>query len=492
MVSSHGSNGTPNGHSHSSAAVAHAMAGVPNDEKFDWKPQPAAAALVGRLLEAFLRRCAPARVLAERMHAESANRMVDWLDHIRLPYDEELRGELLETGFVHKPAGEAFGRFTHEGGIFPDVILDVSATEKCVKLAIKVDSVPHFLAVWGVGPERAIEGAPFSAFRTACAFSTPGAELWVVERHGYKGYAHDEMPVIHPARLAHQLDQFCRRRRDWPTDAQGFEHARSLIDAAIHDFGGDSHARDRAAALWFEAERRYWMRRNHAAQVQYARQNKLGLGWANHDHHTYRSSRESFTFLIATLERLGVKCRERYHAGAEAGWGAQVMESPTAGIICVCDVDLTPDEASVDFAHEPLPDRGPGASLGTIGLWCALHGEAFLQAGMHHLECMFDWHALKDQLERDAQIKTMAPFTTFTFLRQAFTEGERWSVNPARVQRLLASGRLTQDEARDFIACGALGSHLENLERNDGYKGFNKEGISDIITRTDARKHRLG
>jgi hypothetical protein len=35
---------------------------------------------------------------------------------------------------------------------------------------------------------------------------------------------------------------------------------------------------------------------------------------------------------------------------------------------------------------------------------------------------------------------------------------------------------------------GAIGSHLENLERNDGYKGFNQQGVSDIISKTDPRK----
>ena len=38
------------------------------------------------------------------------------------------------------------------------------------------------------------------------------------------------------------------------------------------------------------------------------------------------------------------------------------------------------------------------------------------------------------------------------------------------------------------LMLGAIGSHLENLERNDGYKGFNQHGVSDIISRTDPRK----
>ena len=35
---------------------------------------------------------------------------------------------------------------------------------------------------------------------------------------------------------------------------------------------------------------------------------------------------------------------------------------------------------------------------------------------------------------------------------------------------------------------GAIGSHLENLERNEGFKGFNQTGVSEIISATDPRK----
>ena len=34
----------------------------------------------------------------------------------------------------------------------------------------------------------------------------------------------------------------------------------------------------------------------------------------------------------------------------------------------------------------------------------------------------------------------------------------------------------------------SLGSHLEILERNDGFKGFNQTGVSEIILKTDPRK----
>jgi hypothetical protein len=138
-----------------------------------------------------------------------------------------------------------------------------------------------------------------------------------------------------------------------------------------------------------------------------------------------------------------------------------------------------------DFAHEPLPEQD---HLGTVGLWCGLHGDSFLQAGMHHLEAQFDFDSLREQLEREAGVKTMNPFTNFPYLRQAFTEGERWPVAESRIVRLLSKNLITQQQADEFRVNGAIGSHLENLERNDGFKGFNQQGVSEIISATDPRK----
>jgi hypothetical protein len=82
----------------------------------------------------------------------------------------------------------------------------------------------------------------------------------------------------------------------------------------------------------------------------------------------------------------------------------------------------------------------------------------------------------------------MVPFTDFPYLRQAFTVGEMWPVEASRIDRLLRAGKISPDQAERFRRDGALGSHLEVLERNDGYKGFNQTGISDIIHRTDPRR----
>ena len=127
-------------------------------------------------------------------------------------------------------------------------------------------------------------------------------------------------------------------------------------------------------------------------RVQKARQDRLGLGWANHDHHTFRCSRRFFPRVIRMFESLGFFLRERFHAGEHAGWARQILEHPTTGVVIFADLDLAPEEATRDFAHRALPDlRRPN----TVGLWVGLHGESILEAGMHHLEAQFDFDALR-------------------------------------------------------------------------------------------------
>ena len=63
-----------------------------------------------------------------------------------------------------------------------------------------------------------------------------------------------------------------------------------------------------------------------------------------------------------------------------------------------------------------------------------------------------------------------------------------WPVAAERIDALVADGSITDEEAATFRRDGAIGSHLEILERNDGFKGFNQTGVSEIIGRTDPRK----
>jgi hypothetical protein len=86
----------------------------------------------------------------------------------------------------------------------------------------------------------------------------------------------------------------------------------------------------------------------------------------------------------------------------------------------------------------------------------------------------------------------MPRFTDYTHLKQAFTKGEVWRVGSGRLERAKALGYLSPAQADRILREGALGSHFEVLERNDGYKGFNQEGINRIILATDPRRAELG
>ncbi|MGH7214873.1 MAG: hypothetical protein ACREIT_08925 [Tepidisphaeraceae bacterium] len=444
---------------------------------FEWSRHPEADQLVRGLVDGLLSRCAPVARLAEAMREQTGTRFFDWVDHLVLPVTSRLEQELLAAGFVSKSVPGAVRCLVHEGGMFPRVLLGEGAVSR---VAIKVESVTDFLCAWHVPPAEPTEGAPLSPLRRARAFEEDGVELWVIERHGHRGFDLPEWSARQSALALRHAESFRRRQRDFSDDVAGFIAANRLIDAAVADLGVGY-----ACDLFFAAEREYWQRRNRAGQMQKARQDRLGLGWANHDHHTYRSSREHFSRLILTLEKLGFVCRERFYAGAEAGWGAQVLEQTDAGVVVFADVDLSPDEVLGDFARNPLSSRD---ELGTVGLWCGLHGEAFLQAGMHHLEAQFDFDVVREQLESREDVHVMKPFTDFPHLRQAFTEGERWPVREGRIARLLDRGLITHEQAESFRRQGAIGSHLENLERNEGFKGFNQRGISQIISHTDPRR----
>jgi len=460
-----------------------------NPATMSWECQPRAWQLLLREVDRLCAANPYAGRLRERLRDETGTRLVDWLDYICLAPAEPLRDELRSAGFEPSADGTTYH---HPGGLFPRWVLSDSTTGiPRPGLGLKVESVDAFLAAHPEAPAALTDvdeqgtprahGSPDASLRWSLVADAPHAALVIVERHGVDGFTGTEPDDAQRAAIANAWSLFDERPRPLPLDDRpaGFAEARRRFETVSQQLG-----RDRACDLFFASERRYWQQRNHAARVQRARQDRLGLGWANHDHHTYRSSREHFAALITTLELMGFECRERFYAGAQAGWGAQVLEQPVCGLVVFADVDMSPDEVTGDFPHQGLPPRD---SFGTVGLWCQLHGEAFLSAGMHHLECQFDFEAARAQLA-SAGVPSMAPFTDFPFLRQAFTEGEMWQVPEEHLRELVRRGVLTETQAAEFQAHGARGSHLEILQRDEGYKGFNQTGISDIIHRTDPRK----
>jgi len=61
-------------------------------------------------------------------------------------------------------------------------------------------------------------------------------------------------------------------------------------------------------------------------------------------------------------------------------------------------------------------------------------------------------------------------------------------VRQERADALLKNGSITENQFQEFMSNGAIGSHLENLQRKGGFKGFNQHAVSLIIAETDPRK----
>lgn len=442
---------------------------------FDWKCHPRAEKLLLEAVEEAALKNHSIDQLQKNLMEKTSTRLFDWLDHVILPVDLNNENELKETGFTLQESKKDYKVYRHLGAQLPAVVL--SETAQDVGLAVCVDSIADFILAHG-GTSAHIEGSPFSGFRRCLISKERDVPLWIVERRGTLTMEPQEMPDTYLKAYIQASEKWKLRPRSLVDEDKAMEQTLALAQELADEVG-----RNLAAWIVLEGERQYWQARNLAGQLQKNRQDRLGMGWANHDHHTFRSSRRHFSHLVKLFEILGFKCRERFYAGQEAGWGAQVMENPSCRLILFLDVDLAPQEIEGDIAHEPLPEL---SEYGTIGLWCALHGDSILKAGMHHLEAQFMFDHLTHDLDQ-AGIKMMNPFSFFPYLKQAFTAGEMWPVDISRLQKLLDEKKITSEQAQKFSEHGAIGSHLENLQRREGYKGFNQKNVSLIIKKTDPR-----
>jgi hypothetical protein len=331
--------------------------------------------------------------------------------------------------------------FYHPGALLPRIVLSGNSSGPDQVAALRVESIADFLQANGFRAE--IEGGPLSPLRRALVSAENGVDLTVVERRGTGDYEPVYPEDAYVRIYLEAMEAWQKRPRTGDNEEQIFQEIFRIADRLVRQLGPDM-----AAHVVCLCERTYWLSRNFAARMQQGRQDTLGLGLANHDHHTFRSSRRNFSRLVSLFIRLGFKNRERFYAGAEAGWGAQVMENPAAGLTLFLDVDLAPEEVATEFDFERLI-----ADL-------ARHGVGY-----------------------------MAPFSNFPYLKQAFSVAERWEVDPPRVEKLVRDKAITAEQSERFLSQGAVGSHLEDIERREGYKGFNRKNVSAIIRETDPRRH---
>lgn len=445
-----------------------------NDDKknIKWENYPGAWEWNLAQLETFARANEDIASLSSLLNRSAGARLIDFTDHIMVPESAETIEQLQSYGYRLK------GReLTHPDAILPRVALSAGNGQP-IGAAVKVDSIAQYLMVRGL--DLPILGSPFSAFRQCTVSTRDKVSLQVIERRA--SYAVE--PVTEKKDYLdlyfHILEQWQTRSRDVDHPVDAMEKTIQLAQQLVKKAGTDL-----AAYLFFEAERRYWQSRNRAAAVLKKNLDRIGVGWANHDHHTFRSSRELFSQLVRFFTVLGFHLREKFYAGEEAGWGAQVVENPVIDIALFLDVDLESHELDIDFLNRDLPhDR----KLGTVGLWCALHGDSILKAGLHHLAVRSDFDKLTRILAGE-NAGMMNPFSTLPYLKQAFTHGELWPVNPERVNALREQNHISAGSAEKFLKQGAVGSHVENIQRADGFKGFSQKEVSKIIKETDPQTY---
>ena len=440
----------------------------------NWKIEEQAELFLSQIMKKAYEECPNAQNFANLIHNEIAIRLRDILDHITFS-TQELIPDLEAHGWVAK--GNS-GIYRNESGIFPAFVYETGTR----KVAFKVEFVDDFLKANNF--QRAVLGQAGSQLRMAEIFKGEETSFWAVERHGTISFSVEEQSEekIKQAQLYQNI--FRTRQRLFDDVSAGLEHTETLVQAAVEALGADW-----ACDLFLRAEREYWMSRNQAGRVQKERQDKFGLGWANQDHHTFDSSRQYFYQTIRILEKLGFECRELFYAGAGAGWGSQILEQPALQSVIFADIDLAPEELDIDFAHDK--NIKPLYPYRRAGLWCAMHGESILEAGLNHLECMYDAKRF-NEIFAELNIEMMQPFSDFPHLYQALTVGEWWPVDPKRIDMLEAEGHISKEAAEDFRKNGAIGSHFENLERNNGFKGFNQPGIDDVLRVIDPRKQLVG
>ncbi|TVM02943.1 MAG: hypothetical protein CV087_07820 [Candidatus Brocadia sp. WS118] len=448
--------------------------------EFDWGLYPQAETLLVQHINTFLKNNGFAHELSSRIEQDTSTRFLDWIDHMVLSEDVISVKTMKDAGFEesgHIEAPNGMRVFIHPGAIFFPVL---SGKKRFTEVVLKPERLNHFIQVIGK-PTSTIEGDICGPYRKTVISAHGDHVLSAVERRGFRGFLVSRK-VNDTQEYRQALETFFCRQRYFETLEEAMEFTLKLMEDMCRRLSSA-----RVTDAFFRAERVYWERRNWASQIQKARQDRLGLGWGNHDHHTYRSSRGNFTRLIKIFETLGFVCREQFFAGEEAGWGAQVLEHPECNMVLFADIDLLKEERGVNFTRQGLKQT---THRGTVGLWVELHGESILQAGLHHLAARFDFEKLRNDLKQ-RNILTMAPFSDFAFLKQAFTEGETWRVDKKRLDRLQEKLFITEAQHETFLKGGAIGSHVENIQRTQGFKGFNQHSVSAIITATDPRRYKI-
>jgi hypothetical protein len=408
--------------------------GAPRDE--------AAPALTRLLLQRAVSACPQAQQLDRRLRAACSVRLHDMVDHIRRP---------------DAAAFAAFGWRSHGDGVWraPDATLPDIVEDERPAIGLRVDSIERFLNATGI--EADMEGAAHGPYRQARIFRGRAVDCAVIERRGWRGHAPPLLGErkLRRARLHQQI--FRTRRRQFQSEPRAIAHTLRLAEAAATDLGGAW-----AGALFLRAEREYWAMQCLPALRQQQRQLAAGVGWCTVRRHAYACSREHLAETRRVFEILGHTGAGLAHAHDDGGWGAIVLDASATGIAphtLLC-VDLAPHELTLGACAGAL---SPLTWLGPPGLWCGLHGESLLEAGLCSASAAYDLGALMSDsagdLDRLAEDRRAARLTL---------RGEHKAVDPRRVAVLERARYIQRQQAETHSMLGAIGAQFEVVQGRAG------------------------
>jgi hypothetical protein len=320
------------------------------------------------------------------------------------------------------------------------------------EIAFRVECVERFLAASGI--EARISGAAHGPYRHARIFQAGEVSFAVVERRGWAEHAPPALGErkLRRARLHQQI--FRTRRRQFQSEARAIAHTMRLAEAAAADLGGAW-----AGALFLRAEREYWLAQCLPALRQHQRQLAAGVGWCSVNCHAYACSREHYADARRILEMLGHACVGVVRAHDGANWGAQVMDaSATAAapytMLCV---DLAGHERTLigGAALSPLTWLGPP------GLWCGLHGESLLEAGLCCVSAAYELASVDPETAFEARPNGEGRARPL----RAIMHGEQRAVDPRRVATLERARYIPRAHAEAHSLSGAVGAQFEIIQR---------------------------
>ena len=107
---------------------------------FEWKCQPEAENLVLKVLDHCISSNPMIAHLEQELLKHTSTRLFDWLDHVAVPYSDNLEEQLERAGFVNESTFASYRVYRHPGAQLPSVILSENPGA-VTGIAVSVESI---------------------------------------------------------------------------------------------------------------------------------------------------------------------------------------------------------------------------------------------------------------------------------------------------------------------------------------------------------------